>query len=288
MKSWRIFPTGLGIGFMLMILLLFLIAINFSNNLIFTLSFFLSAAFLLSVWFCVRNLSHIEVLNIRVKPVHCGEKLHYQISVKELAGSDHLYLHVMGGSQFYHLGAGEERIWQVDIETDSRGPYNARPLVISCIWPLGLFVVKRSIGSLPEVLVYPAAESILDIKEIQVGREAHSQSEAEELDGLREYQAGDNIKRIDWRAMARRQQLQVKHFDGADGDPSLWLEWQATQGMDYEQRIGCLCHWVLECQQSGREFGLRLPDIEIKPQRNGQHAQLCLSELAVMPEESRL
>lgn len=286
MKNWRILPTGLGIGFLLVTLLLFLLGVNFSNNLIFTLSFFLMSAFLLSVWLTLRNLSHIEIVNVRVKPVHCGQKLDYQISVKEVGGNDHLYLQLLNSDSFYHLYANDERVWHVAVEADQRGLIAAKPLVIHCIWPLGLFSIKRSMGYLPEVLVYPQAANQVDLTERHTGKAAHSQSEADELDGLREYQSGDNIKRIDWRAMARRQQLQVKHFDGAEGDPSLWLEWQATEGMEYEKRIECLCHWVLECQQAGREFGLRIPQTEMDPQKSGQHVQACLAALAVMPEEA--
>jgi len=285
MKGWRIVPTGLGAGFIAMLAALLLIAINFSNNLIFTLCFFLLAAFLLSVWFVVRNMNGIEVLNIRVKPVHKGQKLNYQVSVKDIAGVDHLYLELKGSERFFHLTANSTQVWNFNLAAEKRGVISPKPLQMRCIWPLGLFSCARQIAVLPEVLVYPEAQCLSELDQPFSGSSAHSQSEAEELDGLREYQAGDNLKRIDWRAVARRGQLQVKHFDGADGDPSLWLDWQATHGMDYETRISCLCHWVLECQQSGREFGLRLPAKEIDPNRSGQHAQTCLSELALMPEE---
>lgn len=287
MRNWRILPTGLGVGFAVVVFLLLLIAVNFSNNLIFTLSFFLMSALLLSVWFSVRNLSYIELVNVRVKPVHSGQKLNYQISVKSLAASDHIYIEMQDSDTHYYLASNEGRVWNLSITTDSRGVISERPLFIQCYWPLGLFKVSRKLGNLPEVLVYPAAEDASVLQEVLTGQSAHTQSEAEELDGLREYQPGDNVKRIDWRAVARRQQLQVKHFDGADGDPSLWLEWQATQGLDYEQRIRCICHWILDCQQLGREFGLRLPHIELEPERSGQHVQSCLSELALMPRESR-
>lgn len=304
MKNWRILPTPLGLGFVALILVLLLIAINFSNNLIFTLSFFMSSALLLSAWFSARNIKQIDVVNIRVKPVHSGQKLQYQIAVKEQGNSDHLYLQLepqrqskrqlkkqpqstlqsasQFATQFFHLSANAENLWHLNLDTQQRGIEQERPLVMSCTWPLGLVSVRRVIGTLPEVLVYPQAQSLLPLQDQHSGQAAHSQAEAEELDGLREYQAGDNIKRIDWRAMARRQQLQVKHFDGADGDPSLWLDWQQTQGLPYEQRISCLCHWILECQQTGREYGLRLPNLELAPQRDAQHTQQCLSALALL------
>ena len=286
MKNWSILPTGLGLGFALVVFLLLLIAVNFSNNLIFTLSFFLMSALLLSTWFSVRNLSYIQLVNVRVKPVHSGQKLNYQVSVKSLSTSDHIYIEIEGSDTHFYLASNEDNVWHLNLSTFSRGLIPERPLFIECYWPLGLFKVSRKLGYLPEALVYPAAENVSELHEMYSGQAAHTQSEAEELDGLREYQPGDNVKRIDWRAVARRQQLQVKHFDGANGDPSLWLEWQATQGLDYEQRIRCLCHWILDCQQLGREFGLRLPHIEVEPERSGQHVQSCLSELALMPQES--
>lgn len=286
MKGWRIAPTGFGVGFLVMLLALLLIAINYSNNLIFTFSFFLMAGLMLSVWFVIRNMNGIEVVNVRVKPVHLGQSLNYQVAVKELISVDHFYLNLNGSERSFHLSADSSQVWNFDQPVDKRGLIQEQPLFMSCVWPLGLFTFKRKVGVLPEVLVYPAALETNEIDQSFSGSSAHQQQEAEELEGLRDYQAGDNIKRIDWRAVARRGQLHVKEFDGADGDPSVWLEWQSTQGMDYEQRISCLCHWILEYQQTGREFGMRLPSVEIPPQRSGQHGLLCLNELALMPEET--
>lgn len=285
MKGWRVAPTGFGVGFLIMLLALLLIAINYSNNLIFTFSFFLMAGLMLSVWFVIRNMNGIEVVNVRVKPVHLGQSLSYQVAVKELVGIDHFYLNLNAREQNFHLLASGSQVWTLDVPVDKRGVVPEQPLLMSCVWPLGLFTFKRKVAVLPEVVVYPAAIATNEVDQSVSGSSAHQQQEAEELEGLRDYQAGDNIKRIDWWAVARRGQLQVKEFDGADGEPSVWLEWASTQGMEYEQRISCLCHWVLEYQQTGREFGLRLPAIEISPERSGRHGQQCLNELALMPEE---
>lgn len=285
MMKWRLRPTWLGVGFIVVVCLLLLIAINFSNNLIFTFSFFLISVLMISVWLLIRNIRGIEVSHVRARPVHQGQKIQFQVAVKERVGADHLYLELNDSVGFYHLEAGQERTWKMEVSAAKRGLLPEQPLVLSCLWPLGLFKLSVVAGALPETLIYPEAATDAPLPDEMQGQNAHAQSEAEELDGLREYQAGDNVKRIDWRAYSRRQQLQVKHFDGAQGEPSLWLEWQATQGLAYEQRISHLCHWVLECQQSGREFGLRLPDREITPQRDGQHVQGCLAELALMPEE---
>lgn len=283
MRGWRIFPTPMGIGFALMVFILLLTAMNFSNNLLFTFCFFMAAVFLLSAWFTLRNLGYIKLTNIKARSVHVGQLLDFQLAVKDDAGIEHLYLQINKDNSSFHLSPNGEGLWHYTVATKQRGLQPEAELRLSSTWPLGLFRVSKKLGSLPSVLVYPSADVTMALAEHSSNDVSHNKFEAEELLGLRDYQAGDNLRRIDWRAMARRQQLLVKEFDGAAGDSSLWLDWQATEGMPYEQRISCLCHWVLACQKAERDFGLRLPKTKILPDRSAIHVQACLTALAQLP-----
>lgn len=284
-KNGPIVPTKLGIGFVFLIFLILIIGINYSNNLIFTFSFFALSVFFISIWLGFRNIAQIDIDNIRVKPAHLGQTLVFEISARERSGVSHHYLTLQNSNEYFHINAHEECHWALRVNPQERGLRAQIPLYLSSRWPLGFFSLKKCVGSLPEVLVYASASSDRPIDFCFQSANAHQRSDAQELEGLREYQAGDNIKRIDWRAMARRQQLQVKEFDGAKGDTSLWLDWAHTQNLAYEDRISCLTHWVLDCQQNSKEFGLRLPENEIAPSRDLQHVHNCLKALALLPVE---
>lgn len=298
MMQWRISPTAAGFGYLIMLIVLMLVAVNYSNNLIFTLCFLLSAVMLLSVWMSIRNLHGFSASQVRVKPVHAGQPLEYQIALGEHSGQHHLYLTLRpsdksktqkakaGSEPFYHLRSGPPYEWTYQQPTEQRGSYRSQALKVDTVWPLGIFRVSRPLIDLPDTLVYPHAQNCAPVPENISGQAAHAQQESEELSGLREYQPGDNLRRIHWRAASKGQPLQVKEFDGAEGDPSIWLNWQDLSTLEYEARIRTLCHRILECQQHGQEFGLKLPGIEIAPERGSHHIHRCLKALALMPEEA--
>ena len=97
---------------------------------------------------------------------------------------------------------------------------------------------------------------------------------------LRAYRAGDAPKQIAWKALAREQGLLTKEFS-AMASSELWLDWEDARGPDVEARLAVLCHWVLQAEDFGQSFGLRLPGVEIAPNRGEAHRARCLEALAV-------
>ena len=73
----------------------------------------------------------------------------------------------------------------------------------------------------------------------------------------------------------------TKQFSGAAG-AELWLDWSLLAGMPAdEQRLSRLCGWVLQAEQAGARYGLRLPGIEVAPGRGDAHCSACLQALAL-------
>ena len=52
-------------------------------------------------------------------------------------------------------------------------------------------------------------------------------------------------------------------------------------GAGTEQRLSYLCHWVLEFDSSGEEYGLRLPNVVLQPAVGEKHRERVLKELAL-------
>ncbi len=282
---WRLSVTGSGAGYLVICALVFLLGVNYSNNLIFTLCFMLSGFLAVSLWFGVRNLTAFTGEAQVLRPVHAGQWLTYVVNLQELGGRGHFALRGLNKQQLADIQpevSGQR--WRVKLLTEQRGTLPEQGLRVESSWPLGLLKISRPLCLLPEAVVYPAADDLRSLKERKKGSNAHLHEEAESLSGLREYQAGDNLKRVDWRAMARRDQLYVKQFDGAAGDPLVWLDWDDTTGLGYEERISCLCHWILDCHQRGQEYGLKLPGQEIAPSRDQSHLENCLTRLALLPK----
>jgi uncharacterized protein (DUF58 family) len=98
--------------------------------------------------------------------------------------------------------------------------------------------------------------------------------------GQREYARGDSPRHINWKAAARGQGWHTKQFGG--GEPlAVWLDWAATNGPDTEARLSTLCRWVLDAEQRGMRYGLRLPGCRIEPSQGADHQHECLKALAL-------
>ena len=102
---------------------------------------------------------------------------------------------------------------------------------------------------------------------------------------LRSYRAGDAPKLIAWKALAREQPLLTKEFS-AMASSELWLDWEDARAADIEARLSVLAHWVLQAEQFGQSYGLRLPGTVIAPARGESHRTRCLEALALFQEPS--
>jgi len=132
-------------------------------------------------------------------------------------------------------------------------------------------------------LVYPKpgpARPIVGGVDSQQKRELGTHSEGDDFIGVREYQAGDSPRHVDWKAAARGQGMQTKRF-GGDARSIIWLDWDALEGIDTEMRLSQLCRWVIDAEDDGMIYGLRLPGQEIKPASGEIHRHLCLEALAL-------
>ena len=53
----------------------------------------------------------------------------------------------------------------------------------------------------------------------------------------------------------------------------MWLDWELFPGLGVEQRLSHLCHWALEFDGNGEEYGLRLPGVVIEPATGDKHRE---------------
>ena len=83
-----------------------------------------------------------------------------------------------------------------------------------------------------------------------------------------------------WKAVARADLMLTKQFSGASS-AQMWLDWDAMPSLDTEQRLSRLAGWVLAAEQSGARYGLRLPGVQIAPERGEAHRGACLQAHAV-------
>jgi uncharacterized protein (DUF58 family) len=283
---WRL--TILGYGYALGAVVVFLMALNFSNNLLFTYSFLLVAIVLVNIFMARANIKEVAATVGHVQPGYLGDSYSFHVNLyteqRQVFG---LFLRTddaLQPSKHIDLATANNVAFEHQLAATVRGAIAAQPLIVRSRWPFGLIEVSRKVATLPANLVYPKPERLADAPEQCVENSELQRHEPEVLEGVRAYQSSDSPKRIHWQAFAKTDSLQVKDFSGGAGNASKLLSWHELK-LPYEQRLNCLCYWLLFYQRQGLAIGLQLPRQTISPKIAKGQLEQCLSALAKMPEE---
>ncbi len=277
--------TAPGCGFIGLMLCGFLMSVNFSNNLIFAMTFLLFGIASVGWWQTRSNLRGLEVGGWRCEPVFAGQQVVYHLMVNN---SSRMERYGLGAISLEFDGNGETAIpaqGQVEVtltrHTATRGLLATAPASLHSCFPIGLFQANLATKELPECLVYPTPTGIESLPDQAQGQQAHMRRESGSFTDMRRYAPGDPPSRIAWKALARTDEVYTKEFDGAEGQPALWLTWDAVQAGGVEQKLSQLSRWVLDAHRQGREYGLDIPETQIAPASDDTHQRRCLRALAL-------
>jgi uncharacterized protein (DUF58 family) len=109
--------------------------------------------------------------------------------------------------------------------------------------------------------------------------------EGDDFAGVRPYILGESQRHIDWKAVARGQELMTKQFS-TETRGSLCFDYAAARFPNIEGRLSQLTLWVIEAERVQRAYGLRLPNSEIAPSLGQAHFHRCLRALALFDEDA--
>ncbi len=263
-------------------------AINYHNNLAFLLAFLLGAVVLVSMFYTHRNLLGLELYAGRAEPVFAGQTARVELWLRNPGRRPRLGVCVCLDRREVaraDVPAGGETRVQVPVPARRRGRLPPVSVTLATDYPLGLlFSWSRRLDLRPRGLVYPAPRGERPLPAPEPDRRRYQsegrQAEGDDFLGLRAYREGDPPRHIHWKAVARGQPPLTKEFGGAGRD-RLWLDWERLAGPDPEARLSQLARWVVEADRAGLCYGLRLPGLELAPERGPHQARACLEALAL-------
>jgi len=282
-----ILPTRSGLGFVLLIALLLLIAFVYNNNLVYLLSFLLASLFFITILHTVKSL---EGLIISKQPSPATFVDEYATGLLLINNPDQQTRYsVQVGfdkqhSQIIDLDAQKKTSIRLTQKVTKRGWQPLPAPIISSCFPFGLFRTWMRLPFDWHVLVYPAP-SLQDCpfpenNSSQLALQGSAQKGQDDFYGLQNYQASDGIRHIHWRAFAKGQGLYTKQYSGAQST-EICLDYEQTRGADKEQRLSQMCRWVLEADQAGLAYSFKLAGLQIEPNQGEAHRQTCLEALAL-------
>jgi uncharacterized protein (DUF58 family) len=118
-----------------------------------------------------------------------------------------------------HLGWNERITWSLELPCETRGYYRLGPARLRSGDGFGLFVTEREERETASIVVYPRTLSLPDLG-LPAARPLGERKGRERIfedplrvAGLRAYQPGDALRRIDWKATARCGQLQSRLYE---------------------------------------------------------------------------
>ncbi len=139
-----------------------------------------------------------------------------------------------------HLGAGESTAVSYTLEAEKRGAYTLGPTLVSSTDPLGFYPHVQTIPSSAEMLVYPVVLALRQMAATGGGTWGQREQDSTvarggglDFHGVRDYQPGDELRRVHWRTTARTGKLAVMEYtQGAASNILVALDLQASAYAD--------------------------------------------------------
>ncbi|MBS0373377.1 MAG: DUF58 domain-containing protein [Proteobacteria bacterium] len=279
-----ILPTGLGLAYGGMLFAMLLAGLNYGNNLALALTFLLAAGGWVAMHQCHHNLAGLRITPAGTRAPFAGDEAEFAFALEAPSGREDIVLKV--GARTAHavsVPAATGTTAAVRVPTERRGRVGLPRLRVESSFPLGLFTAWTWTHPELTCLVYPRpaprdAGGPPPDAEAGAAHDGRASGE-EDFAGLRAFRSGDPPRRIAWKAWARGGELVVKEYVGAARAPIV-LDLAAVPGRDLEARLARLTRWILDAEERGDRYGIRLPDGETAPGAGLAHRNACLARLA--------
>jgi uncharacterized protein (DUF58 family) len=272
----------------LVLLFVLLGAVNYQSNAAYLVLAIVSSTSVMSLLHAWRNLDGITLTPGRTFAVFAGEPLRAQVTLTA-GGREHWALVVDApdvveddGVPVAYLPAAGSATVELVLPTRPRGLHHIGRVRVASVHPLGLLAVTIEVPTVWSWVVYPkplAGESSVE----QAGDETMPGSRRSghgDFAGHRAYVPGEPHRRIDWRAVARGRPLLVKDY-ASGGSSEGWIAWDDDPIPDVEAHLSVLAGRVVEAEQQGQRYGLRLPDLTIPQSHGEEHYHACLRALGL-------
>lgn len=281
-----ILPTKQGFAFALLLFIMLLGSINYSNSLGYFLTFLLSSLAIVTIFHTYNNLLKLSFDAATSKPVFAKSVASFKVKTNNLNHPSRFSVDAFTPQKLrttIDINANSFSNLNIQHVYEHRGIIPLPRFTVESRFPFGLFRAWAPIQFNQSQLVYPSPSSHTHLpinkagffdgkKQVDIG--------TEDFKGLRTYIEGDALQHIHWKSFARHQTLQTKEFSSAASE-ELWLDYDDTTVSGVELKLSQLCRWLLLAEQQNLTYGLRLSGLTITPSYGNQHLQSCLKQLAL-------
>lgn len=316
LRNVYIFFSREGWLFLLLLTITFIAGVNYANNLVLGLCFYLVSVWLISFHVTFAHLSGLQVRLLEVTMAEAGEAAWVTLqlrsssrqprrqllisfepntalpknksalpSVKKNTGIDNTS---SPQKKLLLAQLKDEHLIRLPIMTTQRGKLELPRLQIETVYPLGIMRAWSYINFARVAWVYPKPESFewqaqyrtATTAELPTGGQyTQGQDDFERLDN---YISGESLARVSWGHVARGQGMFTKHFADPVGHEQR-LSYAEMPAVNQEQKLAQLAYGVVTLGRLELPFQLQLPNELTSENVVGQgeaFTQACLLRLA--------
>jgi uncharacterized protein (DUF58 family) len=280
-----ILPTGLGLAFAVMLVVMLIAGINYGSSAAMFLTFLLGGFTLVCMHQCHRNLLRTFFVSASAPPMFAGRAgvlrivfssdtafTRYGIEVAALdsprVGTD--------------IPARGQSYVDVTLPPSKRGVLRIDRLYVSTSFPYNMFRAWTWVHAPIEVAVYPRAHGSLPMP-LDSGEKSGARSMtiagSDEWQGLRQFREGDSPRQVAWKAYARGAPLLVKEYSALGAELRVF-DFAHLAQLDIEARLEQLARWIVDAESRGERYALTMPGRTFQPDSGAQHRHECLLALA--------
>jgi uncharacterized protein (DUF58 family) len=282
-----ILPTRSGYTAGVLLFVMLIAGLNYTNSLALLLTFLLAGFVLVGMHECQRTLQGLELSRAHAADSYAGLEGTLELRLANDARTARRALSVRaapGAATHFDIAAGASVSLAVAHRCAQRGRHRIGRLELASTAPFGLFRCWTWLYLPIELIVYPHPLGTRPLPTAEAGRAALlSPSPAageDEWANLRAYQQGDSPRSIAWKTVARGGPFMVGQYAGAAGS-DYRLSFAGLESLDLEARLSQLCAWVDECASLGAACELDLPGLHVPLGRGPDHRTVALRALAL-------
>ncbi len=206
---------------------LVLLWVAFGEQMLLAAGAFLVLAVAFGVWYVRRIAPRVSVSRL-VSPdqVHDGDRALVTVTVVSHRPLSHTEVtdtvESLGAAEFVadRVAANDPLIGRYEVLCRPRGVYRVGPTDIRIRDPFGMAESGGEAGRVDRLVVYPAIETLDGLPivrgqdpNVATSRARFSQTGGEDFFTLREYQRGDDLRRVHWPSSAKRDELMIRQLE---------------------------------------------------------------------------
>jgi uncharacterized protein (DUF58 family) len=281
-----ILPTRAGLAFAVLVVVMLLAGLNYSNSVAMLITFLLAGFGMIAMHLTHRNLVGVTFRAVANVDAFVGEHGRLLVTLDNTADTARIGLECeVSGSPRAGVDVPANGSARADIglTLERRGRLGIDRITLSTRFPFGLFRSWTYVHVEASLLAWPKPLGRRETPpETSSGGNALAVHRVgdEEWAGLREFRPGDSPRQVAWGAYARGRGLLVKTYQSPAAHHRLF-DLAAVPGADIEQRLEQLSAWIVAAHARGERFGLRLADRTLPPGSGNEHRARCLDGLAL-------